>query len=428
MRWCPKCHHPAEAGSRFCSRCGEVLPHRRCDSCGTANEVDAWRCVECGQSLRSVARAAPEANPADDATLALGPLARLAELRAPPASAPTQGASATAATGPTHAAPSAAMPTAMPPEHTGTASSTLAMEALRAAQTLVPHDLDPPAPAPPPGLHRPAAPAPTVPPHLAATLESIARAVADAPSAAAPAATPEMPAPAAAATTPSTRAAQASTLSPRTSASAQAPAWPLTSATAASAAADPVDLYIDVSAPAAMQVDIPLGVEPVTTASPAARGAAPAPFGSPTGGAVRRNRWGIFNRPLVAGAAAGLALAVFVALILHWQRLNNAESSTPTARPAADDGELQHRTPATGATPGSDLPSRPGAPVPAASRQTTPMPVRPSASGAARRAPGADAAADAALEAAGRLLATRPSPPAPGASATPRPARRGGGQ
>ncbi|MCC6248551.1 MAG: zinc ribbon domain-containing protein, partial [Rubrivivax sp.] len=52
MGWCPKCHHLAEAGSRFCSRCGEVLPHRRCPSCGTANDLEAWHCVECGSPVK----------------------------------------------------------------------------------------------------------------------------------------------------------------------------------------------------------------------------------------------------------------------------------------------------------------------------------------------------------------------------------------
>lgn len=423
MRWCPKCHHPAEAGSRFCSRCGEVLPYRRCDSCGTANEVDAWRCVECGASLRPMARANPEPEPADEPSAALGPLARLAELRASSAAQPTRDPPAMSATppaiapapAPAPAAPPKAIPAAARPDFGETAPAILAAEALRAAHAFAPRELEPPTPQALPGLHRPAAPAPTMPPHLAETLQSIARVVADAPAVAPPA-------------VPSTQAlppySPTVALPPTGGLSALALPWAPASPGAAPAA-DAVDLYLEVPAPATMQVDIPLGVEPAAGFAPPPYGEAPTATGDAAGGGFARGRPGGLNRPLVAGAVAGLVLAVLVGLILHWQRLNSADGGTAPDRRAVDEADARRGTPAPSATLGRDLPPRPAALPPDGAQRTLP-PAGASASAAARRGPGVDAAADAALEAAERLLATRPPPPGAAASA-PRPARPGGG-
>lgn len=93
MASCPTCNHDAEIGARFCSICGTVLPRRVCRFCGVANDIEAPRCVECGQTLRQTAPA-PTPTSEDEGEHALGPMARLAELaaRPPQASGPTAAA------------------------------------------------------------------------------------------------------------------------------------------------------------------------------------------------------------------------------------------------------------------------------------------------------------------------------------------------
>ncbi len=89
MASCPTCNHDAQIGARFCSICGTVLPRRVCQVCGTGNEVEALRCIECGGVLR-LATPTPSTMQADeaDAPHEMGPMARLAELAARPVHAP----------------------------------------------------------------------------------------------------------------------------------------------------------------------------------------------------------------------------------------------------------------------------------------------------------------------------------------------------
>lgn len=197
-------------------------------------------------------------------------------------------------------------------------------------------------------------------------------------------------------------------------------------------AAESVDLYIELAAPAGPDIVLPLG-EPALSPA-AARGARvdvrPALAGRPARGAptARFGRLG----PLAIGGAVGLATALVIGLSVQWRRAAAPQPDTEAPRPPSfTEGANDRRGPSAAAVPAGREPGpRLAAPLPDRPSPAALPRARGAASGAMADRPDkvdkVDAAAEAALEAAERALGaapplapTRASPPAAGRRATP---------
>ncbi len=360
---CPTCNHDAEIGARFCSICGTALPRRMCLACGTANDIEAFRCVECGEALRPTAAPAPAPEVESGTRQGLGPLARLAELSARAASSPVPGP-------PAEAACTTPSPTRPPPQ-----------------------------------------PAAAILPDLAATMAAVAQAATE-PLPASPSPTPTAPfsSTLAQSTSRTTRPAagpgEAAAVDlylelPRSGAPARDDARvPLPVAEMSAAAATSPSTTMPGTT---LEVDVPF--EPMPPAAAAAAAAAAA-------GPHRLIR--------LAPYAIGLA-AVGIGIVVSgdgWliSRSSPARETAPPARAAQDP------QPARPGLPASDDVRPAGQPLPSALTTRPPDRTVTAASAAApQRGPGVDAAADAALAAAERALAAPAGQPSASTSPTARP-------